>query len=174
MLRFVNKIKWCLLRCTEDHEERDELNASNLDQAESLLIRTVQANAFRMRAAICRKDVKWSPTALYFDDNQVSKCSRRMNNSSLQPESKHPILLPSSHPFVELLIHQTHERVKHSAVNNTLATIWEKFWILQGRQAVKRVLRHCMICKKLEGLSYPASYSPDLPNIPVSDDPLPM
>ena len=28
-----------------------------------------------------------------------------------------------------------------------------------------------MICKKLEGLSYPASYSPDLPDIRVSDDP---
>ena len=28
-----------------------------------------------------------------------------------------------------------------------------------------------MICKKLEGLSYPASFSPDLPNIRVSDGP---
>ena len=99
------------------------------------------------------------------------KCRGRINNSSLQPESKHPILLPLSHPFVELLIRQTHERVKHSAVNNTLATIRERFWILRGRQAVKRVLRRCVICKKLEGLSYPASYSPDLPNIRVSDDP---
>ena len=71
---------------------------------------------------------------------------------------------------VELLIRQTHERVKHSDVNNTLTTIQERFWILRGRQAVKRVLRCCAICKKLEGLSYPASYSPDLPNIRVSDD----
>ena len=47
----------------------------------------------------------------------------------------------------------------------------ERFWILRGRQAVKRVLRRCVICKKLEGLSYPAHISPDLPRIRVSDDP---
>ena len=132
VLRFVNKIKQRLLRSTEDHEERDELNASNLEEAESLWIRTVQANAFSNEISYLQKGRQVKPHrvdqfALYLDDNQVLKCRGRINNSSLQPESKHPILLPSSHPFVELLIRQTHERVKHSAVNNTLATIRERF-----------------------------------------------
>ena len=132
VLRFVNKIKQRLLRSTEDHEERDELNASNLEEAESLWIHTVQANAFSNEISYLQKGRQVKPHrvdqfALYLDDNQVLKCRGRINNSSLQPESKHPILLPSSHPFVELLIRQTHERVKHSAVNNTLATIRERF-----------------------------------------------
>ena len=137
MLRFVNKIKRRLLRRTEDYEESDELNASNIDQAESLWIRTVQANAFSNEISYLQKGRQVKPHrvnqfALYLNDNQVLKCSGRINNSSLQPESKHPILLASSHQLVKSLIRQTHERVKHSSVNNTLATIRERFWILRG------------------------------------------
>lgn len=138
-------------------------------------MRTVEAITFLDEISYLQKGRQVKPHrvdqfALCHDDKQVLRCSGRINNSSLQLGSKHLILLPSSHPFVELLIRKTHEKVKHSAVNIALATIWGRFWILQGRQAVKRALRHCMICKKLEGLLYPASYSPDLPNIRVSDD----
>jgi len=174
MLRFVNKIKRRLLRHVEDNEENDELKASTLEQAESLWIRTVQAKAFSSEISYVQKGLEVKPHqvdqfAWYFDENHVMRCRGIINNSSLQPEGKHPILLPSNHPFVELLIRQNHENVKHSAVNNTLTTIRERFLILRGRQAVKRVLRRCVICKKLEGLSYPTSYSPDLPSIQVSD-----
>ena len=139
VLRFVNKIKWCQLRHTGNYEENDELKASNLEQAESLWIRTVQANAFSNETSYLQKGCQGKPdrVALYLDDNQALRCPGRINNSSLQPESKHLILLTWSHPFVELLICQTHEKVKDSAVNNMLATIQERFWILHGRQAVK-------------------------------------
>ena len=72
---------------------------------------------------------------------------------------------------MDLLIHHTHELVKHSAVSNTLTTLRKKFWILKGRQAVKRVLKRCVICRKLEGLSYSSYSTPDLPNFRISDDP---
>lgn len=61
------------------------------------------------------------------------------------------------HWFVELL----HQKVRHSTVNKTLTTIQEWFW---GRQAVKHVLRSCVICKKIWGLSYATYDSPDLPS----------
>ena len=98
-------------------------------------------------------------------------CRGRINNSSLPQTSKNPILLPSSHPYVDLLIRHTHELVKHSAVTNTLTTLRERFWILKGRQAVKRVLKCCVTCRKLEGLPYSSYNSPDLPSFRVSDDP---
>ena len=69
------------------------------------------------------------------------------------------------------MILATHPRVKNSSVNNTLTAIRERFWILRGRQAVKRILRHCVTCHKLDGLSYNSHESPDLPSIHVSNDP---
>ena len=38
VLRFVNKIKQRLLRCAENYEERDKLNASNLEDQPSGLL----------------------------------------------------------------------------------------------------------------------------------------
>lgn len=69
-------------------------------------------------------------------------------------------------PFVELVIHHSHQ-----SVHSTLTTLRRRFWILRGKQGVKRVLRRYVICKKLEGLSCPAHISPDLPRIRVSDNP---
>ena len=64
VLRFVNKIKQRLLRCAENYEERDKLNASNLEQAESLWIRTVQANAFSNEISYLQKGCQVNLTEL--------------------------------------------------------------------------------------------------------------
>ena len=61
--------------------------------------------------------------------------------------------------------------MKHSGITDTLATIREKFWILRGRQAVKSVIRHCVTCNKLEGLSYSSVMPPDFPSFRVSEEP---
>ena len=91
-------------------------------------MRTVEAITFLDEISYLQKGRQVKPHrvdqfALCHDDKQVLRCSGRINNSSLQLVSKHLILLPSSHPFVELLIRKTHEKVKHSAVNIALATI---------------------------------------------------
>ena len=60
-------------------------------------------------------------------------------------ETKNPVLKPTKNPIVELLIGETHQTVKHSSVDSTLTALRERLWILRGRQAVKRVLRRCII-----------------------------
>jgi len=39
----------------------------------------------------------------------------------------------------------------------------ETRWILRGREAVKKVLRRCAICKRYEGKPFPAPPFPQLP-----------
>ena len=97
------------------------------------------------------------------------RCRGRFNNSSLQLGTKNPILLPHNHHYTK--INDVHKRLHHGGINNTLTTICEGYWILKGRQAVKQVIRHCVTCKKMDGLAYPAVNPPDLPNTRVSDNP---
>lgn len=99
------------------------------------------------------------------------KCQGRINNSTLPLNSKRPILLPSHHPFVDLLIRQYHERSKHGGVNDTLMMLRERYWILKGRHSVKRVVKNCVVCLKYEGPPYNVTTTPDLPTERVSDDP---
>jgi hypothetical protein len=48
-------------------------------------------------------------------------------------------------------------------VKETLAEFRSSYWISKGRQRVKTILKKCHLCKLLEGLSYPAPTSADLP-----------
>ena len=51
---------------------------------------------------------------LYLDEDNVMRCKRRINNSSLTLNSKQPILLPHDDSYVKLLVLDAHQQVKHS------------------------------------------------------------
>ena len=94
-----------------------------------------------------------------------------MNNANLPGSTRNPILLPAKHEFVQLIIKKGHESVKHCGLRDTLTTLRERFWILRGREAVKRVIKKCVICLRINGMPYKAQSTPDLPSERVSDDP---
>lgn len=184
VMRFINnvrrKVKHKVNKRKQDEIlevcRNEQLCADEINHAETYWIRTIQANSFASEIQFLRNGNQSKPRrveqfTLFLDEKRMLRCRGRINNSSLPQTSKNPILLPSSHPYVDLLIRHTHELVKHSAVTNTLTTLRESFWILKGRQAVKRVLKRCVTCRKLEGLPYSSYNSPDLPSFRVSDDP---
>ena len=105
------------------------------------------------------------------DGDTVIRSQGRIGLADLPIHSKNPILLPTHNPVVDLLIYDVHLRTKHSGTSDTLSTLREKYWILKGRQAVKRILKSCKIWAKVEGLPYPSVVTPDLPSIRVSEDP---
>lgn len=44
-----------------------------------------------------------------------------------------------------------HQRILHGGANLVLSQLRERFWILKGRPLVKKILKQCVICKKLWG-----------------------
>ncbi|KRX52239.1 hypothetical protein T09_3391 [Trichinella sp. T9] len=79
----------------------------------------------------------------FLDEDGLLRAGGRLRQSTLPPESKHPILLPSHNPVVELLIRNQHIRQLHASVNQTLA-----------RNTVKKVIRPCLICRKINAQPY--------------------
>ena len=108
---------------------------------------------------------------LYLDERGIVRCKGRIQNSSLNQEAKTPMLLPSKHHVVDLIIGDNHQRMLHSGVNTTLTSVRERFWILQGRRAVKKCLRRCVTCRKGQGQPFPLPQTPDSPGERVSDCP---
>ena len=103
-------------------------------------------------------------------ENGVVKCQGRMNNAEFLGSAKNQILLPAKHDFVQLIIKKVHASVKHCGLRDTLTTIRERFWILRGREAVKRVIKKCVICLRMNGMPYKSQPTPDLPSERVSED----
>ncbi|PFX11629.1 hypothetical protein AWC38_SpisGene24559 [Stylophora pistillata] len=106
-----------------------------------------------------------------FLENGIVKCKGRINKAELLGSAKNPILLPSKHEFVPLVIKKVHASVKHCGLRDTLTTIRERFWILRGPEAVKRVVKKCVICLRIDGMPYKSQSTPDLPVERVSEDP---
>ena len=133
VLRFIDRVK-CSKKSTE--EATKELTASEVNRAASVWIRTIQNNPFTSELEFLKCDNQRLPQnrvrqfGLFLDGDQLMRCKGRIEHANLESDSKHLILLPSKHPFVDLIICDTHTRVKHSGIRNALTTIRKRFWVL--------------------------------------------
>ena len=78
-------------------------------------------------------------------------------------QSHCPLIITSSSYYL-------HDKLKHSGVNGTLNTLMEHL-DFKSRQAIKKVLRNCVICYKFSGSPYASIDPPDRPAARVFEDP---
>ena len=78
--------------------------------------------------------------------------------SKMLHSAKFPYLLPPNHPFTALIVHDTHRKQLHSGVNSTVTALCQNFWITSIRQYVRKLLRTCVACRKLEGAAFRAPW----------------
>ena len=179
VLRFVSLLK---LSNSEDKDQGGALDSAwpspaELNLAETYWMCTIQAKSFEreMHYLLSKgtrdKPIRVDQFKLFVDGDTVIRSQGRIGLADLPIHSKNPILLPTHNLVIDLLIYDVHLRTKHSGTSDTLSTLREKYWILKGRQAVKRILKSCKICAKVEGLPYSSVVTPDLPSIRVSEDP---
>ena len=175
ILRFVSNLKAAINR---QEPKLGPLEGTELRCAENYVIRAVQAECFSKEIEfIARKSKVGSrpPTYvsqfnLFLDDDDILRCRTRINNASISDASKRPILMPRDHHYSKLIIRESHESVFHYGLRETLNHVRTQYWILRGREAVKKVIRPCVICKRAEGLPFAGCVLPDLPRFRVDDN----
>ena len=172
VLRFMRIVKG------RSQTTMSELNANEINEAEILWIKSIQNESFPTEQKLLKGISIASTTTnymtqfgLFVDDKGIIRCKGRINNSPLPVDCKNPIFLPSKNYFVKLLIDKVHNDVKHDGVRSTLTMIRERFWILRGRESVKRVLNKCSNCARYEHAAFKMYPTPDLPEIRVAEDP---
>ena len=69
------------------------------------------------------------------DDTGILRCTGR--RQSTLPAYDLPILLPRGTAYTRLVIEAAHHDLNHAGVSHTLAQPQQRFWILQGRAAVR-------------------------------------
>lgn len=68
----------------------------------------------------------------------------------ISKSAKHQVILPKQHHVSNLIIHHYHLRCGHSGLEYRLSMIKEKYWIIQARISLRRVLNGCFHCKKVQ------------------------
>ena len=107
---------------------------------------------------------------LFYDENKILCCRGRISDANLPYVTKFPAILPKHHHLTSLIICQSHERVMHNGVKETLCSLRKKYWIARGHQVVKREIHMCNACRKLERKPYASPDHASLPDFHVIDD----
>ena len=97
-------------------------------------------------------------------DYDILKLKGRLKHSELPDASKFPIILPKNCLISELIIWDAHNYILHSGVKDTLTEVRSKYWIMQGRSLVKRLLRKCILCRKYDAKLFEKLKSCPLPD----------
>ncbi len=80
---------------------------------------------------------------------KLIKVGGRLRHSTyLETDNKHPIILDPRHPITELIIRSYDSKLCHPGPERVFAELRRKYWILRGREAIKRLQRECVQCQK--------------------------
>ena len=163
VLKFVEQ---CKSRARASEIVATELTAKDVAKAEIIWVKELQKELLK------HKDFPtWKRQFNLFLEGEVWRCGGRLGNSEAPYNAKHPILLIKSHHLAVLIVQDAHERVMHNGVKETLTELRSKYWIIKGRQFVRRVIHKCIICRKLEGPPYALPPPPPLPDFRVTEQP---
>ena len=105
---------------------------------------------------------------LFLDEFGVWRCGGRMGNSCLTQSAQNPILLNKKYRLAKLVVMDAHKRVLHDGVPETLAELRSTYWLVQGRQFVRRLIHSCVTCRRYEGTHFQGRPSPPLPDFRVT------
>ena len=97
-----------------------------------------------------------------FENEGIVRVGGRVARSPLTRDEAHPVLLPADHIISKLIVRDSHNRVLHAGRERTLCETRRKFWILRGRNLVKKVVKDCVTCRKLRQNPY-STLMADLP-----------
>ncbi|XP_077992825.1 uncharacterized protein LOC144446858 [Glandiceps talaboti] len=151
VLRFIKLIK----AKNQATKLQPNLNITEIQVAEKLWIKQIQMEKFADTITSLEKgqQTKIGPLKSllpFLDDEGILRVGGRLQNSDLPYNAKHPILIPCRNHIATLIVRHYHSNIgKHAkGVNATLAETRQRFWIVHGREEVKRVHSDCKPCHR--------------------------
>ncbi|XP_011859788.1 PREDICTED: uncharacterized protein LOC105557211 [Vollenhovia emeryi] len=131
-----------------------DLGPADLARAEQLWITLEQHTAFHTEIPVLSRGdalprshplLRLSP---FVDGNCVLRVGGRLRNALLDPDAKHPVLLPRDSHLTRLILDDVHRRTLHGGVQSMLATIRQRYWIVGGCALIASFVRRCVRCAR--------------------------
>lgn len=128
----------------------DTIRAREICAAQRKWVTIVQGEMFSKDMTSIRHENQPSTSSLkqlcpFIDEHGILRMNGRIGNADMR-EQKTAIILPAQHPLTTLIIRHAHEEVLHGGVQITLRKLRDQFWILHGRNQVKKLIHKCVRC----------------------------
>ena len=132
------------------HRASTELSPEDLEAALVYWVKISQKSLFQEK-----EFNMWSHQfQLLQDDLGLWRCEGRLANSDVLTLAKHPIFLNRNHHIATLVVRDCHEQTMHSGVKSTLTEVRSRYWIVKGRQFVRKIIFRCVKCRKHQAKLY--------------------
>ena len=147
----INVIAYCLRLRRPYKYPSKSLDRTERDKAEQALWKLIQIERFKKELEGIRKTGTTKNTHLaafspFIDEWGVLRVGGRLENARIPTCQKHPVLLPSCHYVTDLIIREVHRATLHAGIHGTLFAVRHRFWVLDGKDQVRRIVRRCNVC----------------------------
>lgn len=153
--RLLRVIAYCRRFLKKGKNECEYLRKPELDEALYCCIRKTQSEAFPIEYMNLESknivQVKSSPLRSlcpFMDKDKLIRVGGRLQKAELDENVKHPIVLPKEHHFTRLLVADAHNKTLHGGLQLMTNYLRSTFWIVGGRNIIKKYVRECVVCAK--------------------------
>ena len=125
------------------------MEPAEISKAETIIIRDVQLEAFEEEMKVLGKGhdlppkSKISSLCPFIDIDGLLRVGGRLQNATIPIQSKHPYILPRNSHVTTLLVRYEHLNNGHIGREHVLSNLRQSYWIVNGRAAIKGILRRC-------------------------------
>lgn len=143
------------LKSHSDQAVTGPLTVDELARAEATVIKTLQELYFATELKELKQNKILSNKNLrslnpFINKNGYLCVGGRLKNADVPEAQENPILLPSKCPLVSLMLKREHIRLMHGGAQTVLSNIRLRYWPLNGLREIKKVIRQCLSCYRLQ------------------------
>jgi len=132
------------------------LSPNELNEATLVCVRQAQNDSYRKeKTDLLRKGLLSNKSSLlslnpFLDGKQCLRVGGRLQNSELNFDQQHPLILPKRHHSTTLIFEDIHVNNLHASGQLLLSLIRHMFWIPDGRNVVRKAIHKCFTCFRLK------------------------
>jgi hypothetical protein len=93
--------------------------------------------------------VSWKIMNPFICKQQILRVEGWPQKSQLPFEQKHQAILPPKHHLTKQIIEEEHKCMLHAGCQLLHSSLQQRYWIVYGKNVIKRIIHHCLICHKL-------------------------
>ena len=179
-LLYVTAYVLRFIKCIKSHTTKftGPITPYELSEAQILWIQACQLSTFSQEI----KNLKSCPTSnrrlplvrqlrLFLDSRNLLRCGGRIHNAPVSCHTKFPYLLPTRHRLTTLIVYATHVNQLHGGVHSTVTALRQRYWIPTARRVVGKLLKKCVVCRRIAGKPFSVPDPPPLPQARVQEGP---
>uniref|UniRef100_A0A8D8QLF9 Uncharacterized protein n=1 Tax=Cacopsylla melanoneura TaxID=428564 RepID=A0A8D8QLF9_9HEMI len=139
-LRFIKKLP-----------RNNVISANDVNKAEQFVVGQIQKCSFQLEMKKIQKNENCSSGLRKLSpiiDGNLLRVGGRLTNANLSFDQQHPMLLPAKHQVTHLIVSHYHKINLHAGPQLLLSILRQKFWIIGGRNMVRKIVQNCNSCFK--------------------------